>query len=456
MGPFYFEVAGLESDGTYGAAAVVYNVQARANLAYSSNTANTDTKASSSQDVACSVQKNNYGDITYPTSYIGAYSIPIPTGKLPSNIVRTMNLQDVDAWWEKPANSQCTSPNLYRVNAIIQDLNRVQQLGVDRVWVYNYAHWDDFSKPIWSAVESDYALPRSVLQTVVSEAHKRNIKVYYAYQFAYNCDAKEVCLDPQNLLASDPQNISTSDLSKLLKSFNQQIISDATFGAQIGLDGIKINLDAYNPKSAPNYNSTIRELYVSEITSAIDSVRNVFNGKIVYGLYDPVYDNRIFLKIDELVLSLFLAHTVDPFSASSWNKDTTNFISYFQYWIQQESGVQKINVPIAWEIYAESAKEFYTSSWLDSFCTKTMIGQNQCPQQSFVTDFSMQAIAIEGSLEALSNQSTFSTGSISFYHYFHNDDITPTDLGGAINYPNIDASIRNKPAEGIVKYWFGR
>ena len=449
-------LAGLESDATYGATAAIYNVQARANLAYSSNIANSSTTASSSQDVVCSVQKNNYGDVTYPPEYLGAFPIPMPNGRLPSSIVRTMNLQDVDAWWEKPANSQCTSPDIYRTNAIIEDLNRVQQLGVERVWVYNYAHWDDFSKPIWNAVESDYALPRSVLQTVVSEAHKRNIKVYYAYQFAFNCDAKEVCLDPQNLLASDPQNISTSDLSKLLKSFKRQIISDATFGAQIGLDGIKINLDAYNPKTAPNYNSTIRELYVSEVTSAIDSVRSVFNGKVVYGLYDPVYDNRIFLKIDELILSLFLAHTVDPFSVSAWNKDTTNFISYFQYWIQQESGVQKINVPIAWEIYSESAKEFYTSSWLDSFCTKTMIVQNQCPQQSFATDFSMQAIAIEGSLEALSNQSTFSTGSVSFYHYFHNDDIAPTDLGGAINYPNIDASIRNKPAEGIVKYWFGR
>lgn len=396
----------------------------------------------------CAVPKHQYGDITYPTSYSGAYPIPTPKGKLPSNIVRTMNLQDVDAWWERPLNSQCTSPNLYRANVIIEDLNRMQQLGVERVWVYNYAQWDDFSQPIWNAIESDYALPRSVLQTVVKEAHKRNIKVYYAYQLSNNCDSRGVCLDPQNL--------SPADLTKLLESHKQHIINDAIFGTQIGLDGIKAEPDAYEPKFAKNYNAIIRGIYIKGVTSTIDEIRKVFNGKIAYGQNDPVYDNEIFSRIDELDLTLFLAHNVDPFTTSNWKDYTTVFISYFQYWIQQESGVQKINVPIAWQIYSESAKEFYTSSWLDDFCTTTTIAQNHCPQESFVTDFSLQAISIEGSLEALLDQSTFTTESISFVHYFHNDDITPTDLGGAINFPNINASIRNKPAEGIVRQWFKR
>ena len=56
-------LAALESDITYGKAAGVYNGQAKANLAYSSNTANGGTKASVSMDVTCSVQKNSYGDV---------------------------------------------------------------------------------------------------------------------------------------------------------------------------------------------------------------------------------------------------------------------------------------------------------------------------------------------------------------------------------------------------------
>ena len=87
-------LAELGSDVTYGAAAVAYNSQATANLTYSSNTWNSDTKASVSQDVACSVQRNNYGDVPYPAEYLGAFPIPAPTGRLPTSVVRSMAFLD--------------------------------------------------------------------------------------------------------------------------------------------------------------------------------------------------------------------------------------------------------------------------------------------------------------------------------------------------------------------------
>ena len=387
--------------------------------------------------------------ITYPSEYNGSYPIPTPTGRLPSSISRTMNLKDVDVWWERPANSTCTDKNAWRTSVLLATLDRVQKLGVDRIWVYNYAQqWDDFSQPVWTVTESDYALPRSVLQTVVSEAHKRNIKVYYAYQFSSYCDSKGVCLDPGNL---SPENF-----SKLLETHKKQIVSDGIFGAQIGLDGIKSELDNFHVKY-PSYNSTsFREVYVSKVTSTIDELRTVFSGKLTFGQNNLIYDSRIISKVDSLTIPLYFGNDKKTFNVENWKNEISMYISWHQMWIQQEAGISNVSIPINWELYPESSTNYYSNNWIDNFCMNDAIAQNKCPQNSYTTDFSVQAIAVESAFEALSTQSIFTTGSITINAYAVTDTMVPTNLGGVTVFHNIDGSIRNKPAETIVKYWFGK
>lgn len=398
----------------------------------------------------CSLPSYSVGDISYPASYLGAYPLPAAATRLPAAIVRTLNLQDVDVWWTKPAANLCANRDTYRLNALVEDLNRAKNLGVERIWVYNTTHWDDFSAPGWTAQESQYVLPRAVLQSFVKEAHSRGIKVFYAFQWAFDCDLKGACLDLNNLTADQ--------LSRILDAHKRQIVSDASFGAQIGLDGIKAELDAFQPKNAGNFSAALREVYVQKTMGTLDEIRKVFSGGVTYGQSNAIFDERIISKVDELILSLFLARNVSPFNVNSWRQEVATTISNFQYWIWQDSGLQSVSTPIAWEIYAESAQEFYSSAWLDKFCTKTAIQQGQCPQQSMVTDFSMQAIAIEGALQALAAQAIFSSKSVSFYGYSHADVLVPTEVGGggAVAFPNLDNSIRNKPAEKIVQYAFAR
>lgn len=405
------------------------------------------TTVAGPQPDPCAVTSYSYGQVSYPDSYKGQYTVPQTSSHLDAGINRTINLQDVDVLFPKPATVNCANDNLYKANIYIEDLNRAQKLGADRVWVYNYAHINDITANTWT-YSTDKVLSRELLTTIVSEAHKRGIKVFYAFQFAFNCDVQNHCLDTTN--------ITNSELTKLMDVHRAQIVSDATFGNQIGLDGLKVELDAYSPKN--NLTPELKNTYLSKVSTAIDEVRSVYAGKITYGQSNSIFDNVIVGKVDELNLSLFLGQSPAPFNVANWKTQVNNHVSNYQYWLSQDTGLQNIQTPVAWEIYTSSNTSFYTSSWVDGFCSKTQITQNSCPQLTLTADFSMQAIALEGAFQALSQQTLFRTNSISTYGYGHYDYLTPTEVsgGGAIVFPNLDNSIRNKPAEGVVKAWFAK
>ena len=72
-----------------------------------------------------------------------------------------------------------------------------------------------------------------------------------------------------------------------------------------------------------------------------------------------------------------------------------------------------------------------------------------CLQLKMQPDFTIQAIAYEGFFRALSRQ-TFSTpASLLIGNFWQTDNLIPQTA-----FPNIASSIRNKPAEAIVRAWF--
>lgn len=74
----------------------------------------------------------------------------------------------------------------------------------------------------------------------------------------------------------------------------------------------------------------------------------------------------------------------------------------------------------------------------------------QCIQKGTETDFSLQAIVIQAQLEYIKNLNR--NNLIVFANdYFVTDSLTPQTA-----YPNLAYSIRNKPAEGVVRAWFNK
>jgi len=140
-----------------------------------------------SVDTLCSVSSS-----TAPASYTGVYQIPVPTQRLDPNIQRAVGLKDYYS------GSTCS----YTVT-----LDRLQKLGVDRVWVYNYGVWDDFSKPVWSIADNDWQIPQASFAHLLLEAKKRNIKVFVALQFT--------AIDSKGNMLPFGQNISSTLLTNM-------------------------------------------------------------------------------------------------------------------------------------------------------------------------------------------------------------------------------------------------
>lgn len=390
---------------------------------------------------SCNIENSHYSNIQAPQSYLGEHVIPLTSTSLPANISRTMGLKDLDAWWSKPEYVTCSDKNSYLIKVYTETINRLDQLGVEEFWVYNYGIWDDFSKPLWSIAEVDYVIPNDVLEAVVIEAHKRGIKVFLSWQM--NTSDKVSAWNSLDVL-----NLDIDTLDTLLTSYKAHIIKYAGFLESIGIDGIAGDLGSFDPPSTAEH----RELYVSKTVSTISNIRSVFSGRIAYGKFFPVLDNRILEQIDELHLVLWLGGS---YSQESFSTDWMETISSWQTArykskANEQSATLAFEIPIVWEIYAQSTKDFFLSNGYleDSFCFAT------CVQQLITNDFTMQAIAIEGAMRHITSQKIFTTSGVSITNYWLRDEIIPTSVSGNITFPNISSSIRNKPAEEVVRLWY--
>ena len=401
---------------------------------------------SNSSTTACSKATRKLGEVLIPTNYKGNYSEPTPTGKLPAAFSRTMNFKDLDAWYSKPKINTCNDKIQYLSNVYIEGLNRVKDLGVDTVWIYNYGYWDDFRKPIWSISPSDYAIPKEVISVIAAEAKKRNIKVFMSWQMN-NSDK----VSSWNSL--DNEALTEEKLTILMNSFKAHMIELAQFSSAIGIYGLAGDIGSFIP-SFLKTDSKKREIYISKTAETIGEIRKVFAGKIAYGQYDSPLDNRVIALIDELHFIVWLGgtHTYSPYSLDLMKMVAGWQISAAKNAVDKQGATLALKKPIVWEVYAQSTSDFYLKNGYmeDSFCF------NPCGQLSLQTDFSAQAIAVEAAFETILQDQVFQTSGVTFTNYWLDDEITPTQLSGNTSFPNIASSIRNKPAEYIVKSWYAQ
>ena len=449
-------LTGLESDATYGATAAIYNVQARANLAYSSNSTNSSTTASSSQDVTCSVQGNNYGDVSYPSEYLGAFPIPTPTARLPISVARSMAFVDItplgiDPF--RPPSSTCTDQRVYALNLWKETLKRLQLDGASRVVIYGWSGFDDFTKPIWKLDKSAY-IPTvdSDLKFVVDEARKRNLEVFYSQQFDY-IDLKGNSVDANT--------ITKGDFKKTLDAYHIFIVNQARFNQQIGIAGMGVDY-AYPWVSKiftneATYDPEFRAMFLNEMNLIIDEIRAVFSGKIVMNTIGTILDNRIAAKVDAIgvtpLIGLLTSDEYKHLTVELLKSKYKAAIEQKYLDISNQIGSTVINLPVIWNLQAQSYANYYDIGWTESaFCSVF-----PCPQLTYKSDFSIQAIGYEAMLEVVSEQSHFGTNSVNIdVGYWLSDDMVPHFGEHQPGFPNLNQSVRNKPAEGIVRYWFGR
>ena len=164
------------------------------------------------------------------------------------------------------------------------------------------------------------------------------------------------------------------------------------------------------------------------------------------------YDKRIIEKVDAIVI---------PLSPSNWSfvddanisvsllKDRYKDAIIGKYLdFSLSSNMLPANIPVIWDFNIQSRDKALSQGWVeDGFCV------SNCIQNTYVTDFSIQALAIEGAFQAIKEQTYFKTYGVNFSTgYWHTDTLT----SGSEGFPNLSQSIRGKPAENIVKYWYSK
>lgn len=366
-----------------------------------------------------------------PAYYTGSYSIPTPTQQLETNIQRSVGLKDYYA------GSACA----YGVT-----LDRLQALGVDRVWVYNYGRWNDFSKDIWTIDKDEWQIPESSFTYLVTEAKKRNIKVFLALQFT--------AVDKKGVFLPFGENVPEATMIKILNSHHKLIVDYVKYGEKIGLAGVSLDWNAYYIHNINDY----RELWATSMVAIAKDIRANFSGVLTYGQMGmPLNDSRIYDVIDEIHVSLVPRLTEIENSNISIALLKTKFTELIDSYYSLLSNTTK---PVTWEIAIQSRDKYFTEGWVeDGFCIGSLNGvpmsndSSNCMQKNYTTDFSIQAMGIQAAFEAIAEQNKFITKSINFHSsYWHTDTLGNNTEG----FPYLSQSIRGKPAEKIVKQWFSR
>jgi hypothetical protein len=407
----------------------------------------------------CDVVHHVYGEVKSPAEYGGAFDIPTPTQRLPAQIIKAVAFKDYYPGY-LPQGGACTDRIAHARSLYVETLDRMQADGVQQTYIYNYGQWDDFKKPVWSVSPSDYQIPASEVTFVVAEAAKRGIKVVLNWQFT---DTDKV---GSNLGMGRP--VTAERLRQMLISFRPLIVNQAAVGEQIGLAGIYVDWNAF---WIPNLTSdpVLREIWITEMVAIIADVKRVFHGKIYYGSNTSVIDPRIAVVIDQFTLSLTVPYqSISPAQNDALTVDMVK--QAFLVKIREERANydaqmvgSSVHPPITWVVAVQSKKDYFLNGWTeDGFCV--IGGTNPCVQLTYVTDNSVQAIGTEAALQAITAQTQFTTGTVNFdTSYWMTDDVTPVDYGWSsfanvhqYDFPNLSQSIRNKPAEGIVRYWYGK
>jgi hypothetical protein len=358
----------------------------------------------------------------------------------------------------KSSNSSCNDEHTYALNLWKETLNRLQLDGADRVVIYGWAGYDDLTKSTWNLNKASFVpTVDSDLKFITSEAKKRNLEVFYFQQFDYT---------DLNGKSLDPNSISIEDFKKTLDAYHVFIVNQAKFAQSIGIAGIGVDW-AYPVINKihtrlPQYDPAFRTMWLNEMYLIIDDIKSVFSGKLIIGSVETAIDSKIADKVDAMALA---PHFGPLAVTSAENNNLTvdllkgKYASEIQRMytdISSQLNGAPVNLPVIWNLQAQSKNDYYVTAWTESvFCV--VFGGNSCVQKTYTTDFSVQAIGYEAMLRAVNEQTYFKNNTVNIdAGYWLTDDLTPRLSEAQPGFPNLHQSVRNKPAEAIVKYWFGK
>ena len=411
---------------------------------------------------ACNVPHHNYGDIATPPEYLGSYTVPTPIRKLPPNIARSIEFKDYAAintnQFDTPLPAGCTDNVLYGTNLYKETLDRIKADGAQMTTAYSYIVFKDFTADIWE-LGADPSMDISQMKTIAQESAARGIDLIMTVQWE-PWDQAGHSINDHPMLATDAQ------FNRNLKNIHAWIVKLAEQVQAAGVKNMVLNPNMFGYGAWHSLSGTRMAAYTNELAMAIDDVRKVYTGKIIWDIsyYNPT-SNAIINKVD--VLQTFIGNsTLYGATTPSAVKAALNNELQARFWTYGQDGLS-ITKPIIWSMFVQSHDNWILTSGTmgveDGFCQDgdgAPSGINNCSQLSVITDWSLQAMITDATLEFISDQTYAQTYGVVGGAMWLSDDVRPYKfkMGGRDTYalPNLSISVRNKPAEGILRQWFSK
>lgn len=428
----------------------------------------------------------------FDREFMGNFEIPAPYNVLPNNSIKSIGLKDYGIRWvfnnyKQHSNeswiSKCTEGEYARLQYRLT-LRRIKEQGAEHVTVYNFAYWENANAPHWTIAQHTKHISDYDLEYIVETATDLGLKVHLTWQLL-PIDKNHNELFPFD---GDVQ-LDMSLLSKLMDAHEENILREAEMAERIGINSISADWSAMwlcmcglNNEYDHNHpeRERLRDYYMSRMSSIIDGIRTVFKGDIYVGDGIIWNDRRVIDKVDYVYLNFGPVLTEEENRNPTVELVTTRVqdrlerLYYNWYCLDGQSCsdyASQRNVPWVVHLFVQSTRNFLYSGWVeDGFCTNgqtgdmggtsTSVTQDNCIQYNVETDFSVQAIGIEGVLRGIYLQTVWTNikGTTTSTAYWLTDTLQPdpnqTRYRTIEGFPNISQSIRGKPAEKILKYWY--
>ena len=401
--------------------------------------------------------------VTYPSHWNGKYPLPPVTGApLKPAIQRSVTLKDIGLQPGNPAFIEVFAPGAPSgctgdlQTELGKTVKRLKAIGSDYVNITQW-HWaapnPDGSWYITSAESTFGVITDADLAGFVQKAHGAGLKVIMRNQiqgFAQGIGgAQTVSVPPNN----------AESWAKWFPAYQAYIAERAKFFQSIGVDVWEVGCNACLFRDDGDGSPAAATLFRDQYETALNTMKLHFAGKTLF-LYTPWLNTypAFAARIDMFDLGFY---GPSPFP-DSLNQNLTAAAyraaveaSYLQTAVNQLDPFGK-TIMISYGVQSRRNVFTFPGYLEETACTASQFDFDKpgvaCLQREQVTDFSMQAILHEGTLGAINQLSApKSTLMVNVLDYWITDSLMPFTA-----FPNLGYSIRNKPAEGIVKAWFTR
>ena len=418
--------------------------------------------------------------VSFPASYLGAFRLPeIRGAPLPNGIRRGVALKDYWQNWmnnpsgvlyapfgpsgvlkpfagEKPS---CKVPNGL-LDAFDITAGRFKRLGADHMDLfpaYGLVSGNDPGRGI-NSVPGGGGIPRNDMKKLIEAAKAKGLKTWIT-QWA---------LIASNDNVVPPARPSRDWITAFFASYGAFIVDQARFAQANGVEAFDMAAGLTN-----RFDWSLGEdIFTASMIGIANQVRAVYSGKIIFSGWDnplglALLGNQAFRRNIDLLfggvgVSFPVSGYANSVSVASIKSSLSDYFEGLQRYLTN-TGIDPSGMPPI--IYLIQGNSFYSAlsngaPFVDDSSGCAPDGTGDCLQNRVVTDFSIQAITMEALLEFFATQDYVPVYSLDSNNYWHTDTIIPVPCNNLKAvcgfFPNLSASIRNKPAEVILYKWFRR